>query len=426
MIVAGFTICIIFAIKYTLVSHLYYFTFFLFVYISVYFVQTAIGVKFLIGTSNVGEVSPIVFIYFIVHLVAMLIPGLMSKPYKQVRTNMISRNSCFFISLCVALYVIFVATVVDPSAFFSTREDQFSTERNPSYVMVMIFAAKISPYFVLIYIFHKALSVRNRAVYYFLFLVMLIFALVLSNPVNTPRYVSLASLSIFGLFIISSTGWIRYAALLVLMSPSIFILLLPISSIFRHGFNVDRIMEISESYRSLEFSSFQVLLDAFNVEANLQSSIYTLSGLFVVIPRILWRDKSEAFGDEIATNSGYIFTNTGITSSFNSFADYGWIGLAIFSLAIGYLMSKASLYKGMNIRNRKAFYSVLFFSMIPMLARGDLSTYMTAIYSFAIPYEVILFLSRINLKYGRPFFQESSSRCNTRQTGQRQHNAIAR
>ncbi len=397
MIVALFAISIFFAIKFSLLHHLYYFTFFLFVYIAIHFIQTATGIRFILGFPNVSPVTPIVFVYFLIHLVAMLVPCFLSSRDTSYRSYHITQRSCFIVALSVIFYTLFVATVIDPSAFFSTREEQYVAGGQGNAVKIIVFIAKIVPFFALILIFQKAFQVRKPGIFYFLFICMLIFAAFVANPINTPRYISLTSISILAIYIISTVGRMRYLAAFVLVSPCFLLLLLPLSSVIRHGISMIGLEKMTLSYTGLEFSSFQVLLDAFNVEAELQSSNYSLSALFIVIPRSIWPNKAEGFGDEIATASGYTFTNTGVTSGFNMFADYGWIGLVIFSLLIGLLMTKGSLYNGMSFRNRSAFYSILFFSQIPMLIRGDFSTYMIAIYSFAISYEGALLVSRIRL-----------------------------
>ena len=400
LIVGIFSIGIYVAIMRSLLQHLYYLTFLLFVFVAVYFIQTASGIRFIIGTSEVSAVLPAVTLFLVVHLAALLLPGLLPFKNKIAPVYYISRRSCFVVTLGAVIYTLFVALVVDPFAFFASRQEQYLTGDQSSFIKIIVFTAKIFPYLALIYIFQKAYQTQNRGTYYLLFSLLLIFAFLIANPINSPRYISLACVSLLLVFVVSTIGRMSLLPVLVMISPVAFLILLPLSSMIRSGFDTFDLETFGLYFSGLEFSSFQVLLDAFDVQDALVSPIYSLSAILIVIPRSIWPSKAEGLGDEIAALSGYTFTNTGVIPAFNMFADYSWIGLVVFSLIIGFLMRRATLYDGMSFKNRAAFYSMLFFAQIPMLVRGDFTTYMIAIYSFSVSYEGVLLLSR--LKFEKP------------------------
>lgn len=237
---------------------------------------------------------------------------------------------------------------------------------------------------------------KHNGIFWMLAIVIFLVSVCFSNPTNTARYISLGGLLFFCVFAMSVTGKIRKLKALMFFFPGLLIIGLPISSQLRHGLDAVTGERILSKFSSLEFSSMQLFVDGLSMMDQLGSN-YTTSGLFVLVPRAIWTTKAESIGPEIAEASGYVFFNAAVPSFFAPFVDFGFIGLFLFSVAVGYVMRWAKLRNYANWKSRRDIYPMFLFCLTPLLVRGDLSTFMISVYAILIAYEFCRLASRFTI-----------------------------
>lgn len=357
--------------------------------------QQQMGVGYYTLSLRIPAFHQTAFVFVFVHFAGILagsqirIGRSFKKPSREIQFSFVGLG--FSMAFLLALLAFIGFDVV-----LSTRVDQ-ATGDALNYRILARNIFKLTPAILITYAllsdWPQRLKPYRRAVLVFLLFVLL----ATSNPFNTSRFLCLAGIAlVFIVFLISKSRTSLLAPVLA-FAPFYAVFLLSITTVMRFG--TDRLAETSffDSLRTLEFSSYSVFINALDLN-RLPSDNYLLSHLLIVVPRSLWPDKAGAIGIDVAERSGYVFNNVGLIPFFNAYADYGLLGLFLFSLVFGMIaqmLNPASLYP--SFRNRPFVYGVILTSMMPMLFRGDLSTAMLAFYPTVLAYEIVRLLAHIAL-----------------------------
>jgi hypothetical protein len=379
---------------------LYYFLFFLFVICFGYFAQTAIGISYIDGSDFPAQLSFSIAIIFVVHVVGVFLGAkLFSKPFYRVQAGSVLDNlrieQLVFVTIAVLFLVGTSLIVIGSDMFFGERISREFASNLSGYEMFLFQVSKSVPYIALGIFLQTAVYYRNSVVFWAGVAGLVVAALVISNPINTARFIMLTSFSILGVFWFSMYGLSRQLFLALFAFPFVAIVLLPLTSQVRHGLAGADISAALQMLSTLEFSSMQMLADGIESKDSLTHSNYTISGLLILVPRLLWPGKADSLGIEIAEAGGYVFSNSAVPSFFSAYADIGIVGLFVFSVVTGLVLKWAQIRDHMDWRQRGDFYKIAVFSLIPIFARGDLSTCMISFYAIATSYEICRFASRL-------------------------------
>ena len=355
-----------------------------------YLIQTGLGVSYISGT--VTQVSMTFVGIYLVHLITLVAASLYLAPVITATERNPVQNESRRISLMICagfLVPVMLGFFVGWNILLSSRQEFHANENVSSTTYFLVLIAKTIP-FVLLASIAENTRERGGLIPKITFAILLLIAMTFSNPGNTARFLSLSSLVLVALFMVSASKREQIMANIALAFPAVGLILLPLTSMLRNGFSsVEQALTL-DFFGSLEFSALQAMLDGIDMAAQL-SGAQIISGLLILVPRALLPWKSEGLGPEIADSSGYVFSNVAVPPIFAAYVDGGLVGVFIFSIFVAWIFGKYKLVNGRNFhwRRRKNFYSAVIFCSLPMLARGDFTTYMLSIYAFAISYEVL-------------------------------------
>ena len=174
-------------------------------------------------------------------------------------------------------------------------------------------------------------------------------------------------------------------------------MLLAVTSLMRGGLDAS-MTGIFASLGTLEFSPYSIFISGLSIH-NFPYGNYVISHILIFVPHSVWEGKAQSLGVYVATRAGYIFTNVGINSFFEAFADFGLMGLFVMSAIFGVVCRKLNpLFYDVSFRGRGFMYGIMVAALSPILFRGDLGTMMTGLYSSAMAYEIVRFSSRFSFK----------------------------
>lgn len=372
-----------------------YFSLMLLYWVIVPVLQHRIGVGYYTWSREIPEFGPTALAFVVTHLLGIL-AGFKLRPFsRRPARPRKTRFSIFGLGLMLGLLLLLMAFVGFKTIILPRVEQSGGDAQN--YIIFLRNTAKLLPALLLTFFLleaDKGLGKNTRVVG---FVLLACCFLIVSNPVNTSRF-----LSLFGLFVVVIAYSVRFSKLKLLawalaLAPFYAIFLLGITSAMRTGLDRIGLFSALNSLQSLEFSSYSIFLDALKLESFPQGN-YLLSHLFIIIPRSVWPGKAESIGIHVAERSGYVYHNVGLNSFVNAYADYGFAGLFLFSLVFGFLARNLNpVLANASFRNRHFMYAVLFTGVTPMFFRGDLSTMMLALYPAILVYEMARFATRFRL-----------------------------
>lgn len=372
-----------------------YFSIMLLYWVVVPFIQGGTGVRYYTWSGEVPDFGPGALAFIAAHLLGIFI-GFQSKKF-AVSNKEISNIKFSFVGVAfIFALLLCLIVIVDLKTVLLPRNEQLTGEAQ-NYTIFLRNIAKLLPPLLVTYFVLEADNGLKKNTKFATFIVLAMCLLLVSNPVNTSRF-----LSLFGLVIVILAYTIKFARLNFLawalaLTPIYSIFLLGITSAMRSGLDNFNYAFAFQSLRSLEFSSYSIFVDALNLH-EFPNGNYVLSHLFVLVPRSIWPEKADSIGIYVAENAGYVYHNVGLNSFFNGYVDYGYFGIFIVSLAFGALVKNLNpVFESPSFRNRRFMYGVIFTGMAPMFFRGDLSTAMLAAYAAAFAYEAIRFLTRFRL-----------------------------
>lgn len=360
-------------------------------------VQSETGVTFFLGGSTLPEFNFQAFIFCFTHISGILLGLLASKskrPYRILNApKPLSLLSVSFVLFGLLTLILLLGT----NSVLTVRTEQEAVE---SATRLLINLVKVVPAFLLVY---YILSNRSRYSFGIRFIVLtalMMLLLIVSNPLNTPRFLSLFGVLIVLLALLIRHQRFRIIAWIAAFMPIYAVFILTITSLARSGFQEISFERIFISLQGLEFSSFAVFMDA--LDTDFESSNFLFSHLFVLFPRSIWLEKSGSIGIYVAENAGYTFTNVGLNSFFNAYADFGFVGLFLFSLLFGIASVKLNpIGQPPMFSNRRFVYGIVLSALVPMIVRGDLSTVVLGFTAASMAYEFVKLLTRYNFVWRR-------------------------
>lgn len=367
-------------------------------WIIVPFFQVVVGVGFYVSSEAVPDFGPEALAFIAVNYFGIYL-GFQVKRFRFFRNAEASTKFSlvgvlFALSVLVAM-ILFVG--IETVTLSRVEQMEFVRE---GHIAMLRNITKVVPAILLAYFVLESRKGLSPAARFAVFAVLASCFIVVSNPINTGRF-----LSLLGAFIIFVSYAIKFSRVRLLLwflagAPFYSIILLGITSSMRHGLDGISFVSAIDSIQSLEFSSYAVFIDALSMDY-FQNSNYLISHLLIVIPRGLWLGKAESIGIDVAMASGYVYDNVGLVSFFNAYADYGYFGLFSISVMFGILSKNLNpVFAQPSFRNRRFMYGVLFTASMPMLFRGDLSSMVLAFYPTIVAYEFIRFVTRFRLVQG--------------------------
>lgn len=361
-----------------------------------YGLQQIIGVTF-VFSNQLSEISTTAFLVFFLHIIFCIIGfRITRRPILRPVLKQTRKPNLLYISAGCVLVVVLAFIILGPMPYLATRTEIYLLENGTNA------GSRILEYWSKIVFFFAAtasLGTSNRpkatrpATW-----VLIGIAIIITNPVNTPRYISITALMVFGMTLLLLSPIRRNIRLVVGLLPLLLAVVQPLTSLMRSSLENLTLANALGLYSKIEFSSFEVFLNSVRIyQSSSDLSNYTLSAIFIFIPRSVWPGKAEGIGVEVAEQSGFTFLNTALPSFANFYVDYGFIGIIIGSLIIGTLLRRLDLPKisVFSFTNRRQIYPIILFALIPIFARGDFSSVAIAAYPMLFAYEYVRFLARL-------------------------------
>lgn len=372
---------------------LLYLTMMLLYWVVVPAVQVQTGVGYYTWRSHVPNFGPEALTFALVHILGMLAGFHLRIASRKRRRNGSNRFS--WVGICVAFVVLGVmVAIVGYETIILPRRDQANAINQSTYMLFFENVTKLIPALLLAYVVLEGDNTYKREHKIAFVTLLVALMLLVANPVNTGRFISLYGILLVVLSFAIKYSKLRLLAWAVFLVPLYAIVVLGATSMMRSGFDNVSFQGIYTSIQTLEFSSYSIFLDALKVDIFSQGN-YLVSHLLIVIPSILWPEKAGSIGIFVAEKSGYIYSNVGLNSFFNAFADYGLLGLFVLSIVFGFLVRNVNpLAETARFRNRRFMYGIILTALSPMIFRGDLSTAMIAFYATVWAYEMTRFLTR--------------------------------
>lgn len=372
-----------------------------------YLIQSLIGVRFLNDSSMSARFDLLSATLIVTNSVGIFIGAELFRVFRKPhlcnshteKATPVSPSSGVVPSLVLALALCVGAGILlfGSDSFFGTRLERYVGGEALNAIQLFVFQVlKILPYMVIIALISRLSAGLNSGIadklgVSCLFLV----AILISNPVNTARFVSLTALTLVLFSYLISSGRKSYVPTLLALMPIAIVILMPATSLLRGGLGGFTLLGVTEIFSSLEFSSFQMLI--FGSRAQFaDAGSYVLSGLFVFVPRAIWPGKMGSLGEAVTEQSGFLYLNSAVPSFFAAYVDLGIIGLWVFSVLSGLILRWASLPRHLNWFRRKNFYKFAVFALVPIFMRGDFSTFMISFYAVLVAYEIVRLTSRLS------------------------------
>jgi hypothetical protein len=222
---------------------------------------------------------------------------------------------------------------------------------------------------------------------------------VFSSPLSTPRFLllSLVFMMIMA-FTDFASAFLRLG--LVTGAAAALYLVFPVLGSASRTDDIVWVMDraqLTEYLSHLDFDNGAQLLMGyrFALEQGFSNGLNVLSAVLVLVPRSIWPQKSEGVGAAIITYFGGTFPNVSAPLYLEFFIDFGFTGVALYSLAFGYLLGRVN-----QAATRAGRYSVpwmlniALFATMPLLVRGAVMTGTVALYAHVIAAIVWIAVSR--------------------------------
>ncbi len=200
--------------------------------------------------------------------------------------------------------------------------------------------------------------------------------LLIANPVSSPRYIFgsiiLAVLAAFGLY--ATVGRFRAVAAATLVGM---IVVFPVADTSRYETTTS--VSLENPLLSLTTSDFDAFAQIVNTVqyVDLEGSTagrQMLGTLLFWMPRSIWPDKPLDTGVMIAEYKEYGFTNLSSPLWGEFFIDFGWVGLILGMVLVGYWARRFDITTEAQLRERSA--PALIFCILPfyslIILRGSL------------------------------------------------------
>lgn len=300
------------------------------------------------------------------------------------------------------LAAILIVLLFGYEEIFLPRQKYFlyGVERLGNFERFFIGILRLMPYWAL-YFYILSPHRGSRASIFLGALPIFCIAILVSNPVNTQRFLSLFGFLII-FFALVRTGrmvgaW-RHAYALVAVG----LIILPATSIMRSGVFVFDPKIWASTLFSLEFSALAMLNDLFLIPYAADTGpVRLLSAVLIFVPRAIWPSKNEGTGESIAEAAGYWWHNVGVPPIADAYLDFGIAGVVLLAVAVGFALRHASSALTPRTRLDNGVLTgakISLAGLIPLLLRGDLSTFFVAFYTSIIAFAIVRVVSRVRVR----------------------------
>ncbi len=376
-----------------------YFTVMLFYWVLVPIFQERLGVGFYSTADGIPVFGVAALMFTSVHIIGTLLGACQKRiVFRRGQASRRVDGNAGFVGIMLAMLILaLLVCAVGPSAFSLSRSEQAAQLNDGSYLLFLTFVAKFIPFVLVIYVWSMRGS-HNRKICNVLIVFFIILALLMSNPTNTARFISLSGFLLIVMFYAVGSNRMRVVKSALIFFPVYAVGILASTSALRSGFQFT-VTDSSQMLRGLEFSSYSIFVNALHVH-NFPRHDFFLSHLFLIVPKAFWPDKAPSLGIYVASHAGYMFSNVGVNSFVEPFVDYGWSGLFVVSYIYGAVCNSLNPTRySASFRNRPFVYGLLLTVLSPILFRGDLGTMMIGLYSASVAYEVIRFGSLLRMRF---------------------------
>lgn len=180
---------------------------------------------------------------------------------------------------------------------------------------------------------------------YVLFIISCVLTWVYANPIANTRFIALAMLGSI------AVAWVwprtsRWGYVILSAFVALTLLVYPVASLFNNSRGLsDGNAAVSQgpfaALATQDFDGFQQTINSFEFVTDHGHTLghYLISALLVFIPRSIWAWKASPASIDVATNHGYTFTNLSLPTNAELFIDFGWLGVIVIFLLVGWIFS---------------------------------------------------------------------------------------
>lgn len=166
---------------------------------------------------------------------------------------------------------------------------------------------------------------------------------VFCNPFSNTRFIAILAFGSVAIILLRpiSLNAGRLFALIAFFATAI---IYPLADVFRHGLDASTSIESgTQAFASNDFDGFQQIANSvLYVEDQGHSwGHYIASALFYFVPRSIWSDKATPASIDVASNRGYYFTNLSLPFPAEVYLEYGFLGIALIMMALGYFCARS-------------------------------------------------------------------------------------
>jgi hypothetical protein len=314
-------------------------------------------------------------------------------------------NIKFIINFFLILTVISTTFIILNIGFFNLFSRSTYNFNNISQTLVLIVSNTFRSISVFFVGFNLIYFLKKRKFYNNVFFVIGFLLMVLVNfPLATARFWT-ATIFI-GFLIISKPIFDKPYFFKYLLFAGLF-LIFPFLNLFRYlsffDFNLTFLSFLNFIYDFTQgdFDAYSMLTRAIiYVDQNGTTNGYQLLGpILFFIPRSLWPNKPIGSGSFIATFNEWIFTNVSMPFIGEGVINFGLIGLIIFSIILGFILSSSDyLYISLILSKNKNFSFIevsypFTIGFLFFILRGDLLSSSSFFLGFMIPIIIVSTLS---------------------------------
>jgi len=257
--------------------------------------------------------------------------------------------------------------------------------------LVLIIRYFIQPIGIFIFLLAKQRGVKHKVSLLFLGLL----AVLSAPPTGMPRF---ATACLYLPVVMVYFPFLQKKNRLIILILFGLFIIFPLLNNFRRfsiGQEIDFFRNFDTMLLSGDYDAFQNLM--YVIKYNIITYGEQLFGvLFFFIPRSIWTSKPIGSGFFIADKLSLNFNNISMPFFGEAFINFGFIGIILFALLLGYIVAKFDRYFWDNYKNDN-FYNIYYYILIGLLfytLRGDLINSFAYFVSFSIIY--ILFSKLIN------------------------------
>ena len=293
------------------------------------------------------------------------------RPKKNVASSRANKFTLLALSIFGGLVIFYMNSFSIPQMLFRgvLGEDKLMVVETSSLAMILEMVSRFVPVFCFLY---AATEINGSKILKIILFGVMVFAVF---PTGVARYmVAFSYMPVIMLYL----PRMRNGTVLSTALIGSIIFVFPFLDQFRYfsGFDGLTLLPSVEFFQAAHF-------DAYENFASVIDSDYVTYGkqllgvMFFYIPRTFWVNKPVGSGYQMSENLNYIFNNISMPYLAEGFVNFGYVGVVIFALLIGYVMKKMDsfFWAAILIRGEKSYNVAIYFYFVGVLffiLRGDL------------------------------------------------------